>query len=180
MLRSLQRGLQIFVSDTMPYVTLFEITQESLPLWIPFFPVIFGLFGAIFFLLTRGVSDSFSKLVRYFMLLFACLWVIVVVYHVRNRRHYVQAYQNGKYSLVEGPVEHYSWKGKTECFSLRGVEFCHGTANQVGWQPPLRLGPSSWPVGLIRQGLPVRVAYSDDQPPQSPLILRLEIGSNSR
>lgn len=158
----------------MSHVTVFEITNESLPLWIPFFPVIFGLFAAILFLLTRGDSDFFSKLVRYFMLLFACLWVIVVLYHVRNRKHYVQAYQDGKYSLVEGPVEHYSWVGKHECFSVRGVEFCHGTANLVGWNPPFRLGPSTWPVGLTHEGLPVRVAYSEDDGFHT--ILRLDIG----
>jgi len=163
----------------MSYVTVFEITRESIPLWLPFSFLIFGLIGTIIVLDTRNLGPI-TKFIRYVMLFFACLWLAFVAYYFFDRRHYVQAYQNGKYSLVEGPVEHYSWKGKTECFSLRDLEFCHGTANQFGWDPPFRLGSSTWPVGLIREGVPVRVAYLDNQPPQSPHILRLEIGSNSR
>jgi hypothetical protein len=102
------------------------------------------------------------------MFLFACLWMVLLAYTLLNRRRYVQAYRNGKYGVVEGPVEHYSWKGKTECFSVRGVEFCRGTGN------PDQL---AWPVGLTREGLPVRIAYSEAVHPK---ILRLDIGRNSR
>jgi hypothetical protein len=164
--------------NAMSYETVFEITHEAIPLWIPFMFVIWGLFGTIFYLGTRD-SEFISKVFfRCFMLLFALLWVVFTSYYFLEQRHYVQAYQNGKYKVVEGPVEHYSWTGKHECFSVRGVEFCHGTANQVGWDPLFRLGPSTWPVSLTREGRPVRVAYSFDH--KFPMILRLEIGSNSR
>jgi len=153
------------------YVTVFEVTRESIPLWIPVLFLFFSLLGAIFYLGTR--DSGFAKWVFMpFVLLFACIWLAATSYYFLGRRHDLRAYQNGKYKLVEGPVEHYSWKGKTECFSVRGVEFCHGTANIVGWDPPLRFGPSTWPVGFIHDGLPVRVAYSGDPYLK---ILRLDI-----
>jgi len=103
--------------------------------------------------------------------------VFFTAYYFVNQRHLIQAYQNGKYKAVEGPVEHYSWKGKHECFSVRGVDFCHGTANTVGWDLPLRLGLSTWPVGLLHNGLPARVAYYDHD--EFHTILRLDIGRNA-
>src|SRR5262252_8787806 len=156
----------------MSYVTVFEITHEAIPLWVPLSFLIFGLFAAIFLLLTRDLG-CITKIIRYSVFLFACLWVVFVAYSFHYQKRIVQAYQNGKYKVVEGPVEHYSSTGKTECFSVRGVEFCHGIANPLGWNPPLRLGPATWPVGLTRDGLPVRIAYSDDE---YPMILRLDIG----
>src|SRR5262249_13723803 len=120
----------------MSYVTVFVITHESIPLWIPIFFVIFGLFGAIFFLGTRDLG-CVKWLFRSFILLFVCVWVVFTAYQFRHRRHDIQAYESGRDTVVEGLVEHYSWKGKHECFSVRGVQFCHGTANIVGWEPPL-------------------------------------------
>jgi uncharacterized SAM-binding protein YcdF (DUF218 family) len=162
-------------ADTMSYVPVFEITHEALPLWIPIFFVLFNLFGAIFLLLARN-----SGFVRWFfmsfILLFACVWAATTSYYFRRRTHDIQTYQSRQYKAIEGPVEHYSWNGKHECFSVRGVEFCHGTANTVGWDPPLRLAPSTWPVGLLREGLTVRVAYSSDQ--SYPRVLRLDIARN--
>lgn len=154
----------------MSYVTVFEITREAIPLWIPLSFLIFGLFATIGLLDRNLVFVSFALL-----LVFVC--AVFAAYYFHGRRHDLQAYRNGKYKVVEGPVEHYSLKGKTECFSVRGVEFCHGTANQVGWDPPLRLGPSTWPVGLAGDGLPVRVAYFDEliEGSSLPRILRLEI-----
>jgi hypothetical protein len=109
-----------------------------------------------------------TKLIRFVVFLFACLWLALVVYNLLGRRHYVQAYRNGTYRVVEGPVEHYSWKGKTECFSIHAAVFCRGTGN------PDQL---AWPIGLTREGVPVRVAYIGDK---NPRILRLEVGRNSR
>lgn len=163
----------------MSYVTVFEITHEAIPLWFPFAFLFFSLWGTIIFSQTRNLGPV-TKVARGVVFLVACLWVVGAASYFLHRRYDVQAYRNGKYKVVEGPVEHYEWQGKHECFTVHGVKFCHGTANQVGRDPPLRLGPSTWPVSLIREGLPVRIAYSDDKPPQSPQILRLEIGLNSR
>jgi len=154
----------------MSYITAFEIIRDSSLWWWPwvFGTLIFGLFAAIFLLLMRD-SLSSTKVVRSLVVLFACLWVALVAYKLRERRRYIQAYRDGQYTVVEGRAEHYSWKGKTECFSVRGVEFCRGTGN------PEQL---AWPIGLVREGLPVRVTYSEIQ--QLPKILRLDIGRISR
>ena len=153
----------------MSYVTVFEITHETFPneWWLPFlfFAVIFGLIGTVILMGSRGLG-LITTFFRSFVLFFVSLWLVLFSYNFLGRRHDVQAYENGRFAVVEGPVEHYSWKGKTECFSVRGVEFCRGTANRLGW-----------PVGLAREGLPVRIAYRDDEYRK---ILRLEIGRNSR
>jgi hypothetical protein len=157
----------------MSYVTVFEITHEAIPLWFPVAFLLFGVVAAILLLDSRGLGFPL-------VFLLALLWGVPAAYTFHARTHERQLYRNGKYKVVEGPVEHYSLEAKHECFSVRGVEFCHGTANQVGWVPPLRLGPSTWPVGLFStsEGLPVRVAYYDDG--QYHVLLRLDIGRNSR
>ena len=154
----------------MSYFTAFEITRDSSLWWWPWVvgTLIFGLFATIFLLLVRNEISS-KKRLRALVVLFACLWVILVAYKLRERRRYIQAYRDGKYTVVEGRAEHYSWKGKTECFRVRGVEFCRGTGN------PEQLG---WPIGLVSEGLPVRVTYSEMN--QFPKILRLDIGRASR
>ena len=153
----------------MSYVTVFEITHETFPneWWLPFlfFAVIFSVIGTVILVLARD-SGPFKRVARSFVFLFACVMVVLFCYNFVDRRRVMQAYETGKYTVVEGRVEHYSWSGKTECFGVRGVEFCRGTANRLGW-----------PVGLTREGLPVRIAYSGDEYPR---ILRLEVGRNSR
>jgi hypothetical protein len=146
----------------MSYVTVFEITHDSSLWWWPwvFGTLIFGLFAAILLML---------KILRSLVILFVCLWVVLLAHNLRSRKRYVEAYQNGKYEVVEGPVEHYSWIGKTECFSVRSVEFCRGTGN------PDQL---AWPIGLTSERLPVRIAYSEMD--RFPKILRLEIAGSSR
>jgi hypothetical protein len=153
----------------MAYVTVFEITHDSSLWWWPFLfiPLANALIAAVILLLTRDLGFV-TKVVRSAVFLYACLLVVLLAYNFRDRRRYVQAYQTGRYAVVEGRVEHYSRKGKTECFSVRGVEFCRGTGN------PDQL---AWPIGLTSEGLPVRIAYFAGQFPR---ILRLDIGRNSR
>jgi hypothetical protein len=161
---------RMLAGDAVSYVTVFEITHDSSLWWWPwlFGTVIFGLFATILLLLMRDLFFV-TKVVRSLVFLFVCLWVVLLAYNLLNRRRYVQAYEHGKYEVVEGPVEHYSCEGKTECFSVRGVEFCRGTGNP---------GQLAWPIGLTSEGLPVRIAYSEID--QFPKILRLDIGRNSR
>jgi hypothetical protein len=162
----------------MSYVTVFEITREAIPLWFPVSFVFFGVWGTVMLSQSRNLGPSI-KFARGVVLFFACLWVAAASLYFLNRRHDVEAYRNGSYKIAEGPVEHYQWQGKHECFTVRSIDFCHGTANPFGWVPPFRLGPASWPVGLTREGLAVRVAYSDDPVPLEksafPLVLRLDV-----
>ena len=162
----------------MSYVTVFEITRDESLWWWPllFGTLIFALIATIILLLTQGLS-FITMIVRFVVFLFACLWIILASYPIRYRSRMVQAYRNGNYAVIEGRVEHYSWKGKTECFSVHGVRFCRGTGN-----PVLR-----WPIGFLREDLPVRIAYFDDKTGGEiseaslfPRILRLDVGGNSR
>jgi hypothetical protein len=159
--------------DAMSYVTVFEITQQALPLWFPVAFVFFGIWGAVILSQTRNLGFA-TKAARGVVVLFACMWGSAAGYYFLHQRHDIQRYRSGNYKVVEGQVERYSWKGKTECFRVGGVEFCHGTANQVGWAPPFRLGPASWPVSLTPEGRAVRVAYYDED--EFHVILRLEVG----
>ena len=171
-------------ADAMSYVTVFEITHKAIPLIVPLSLLLFGLFATMIVLDTRHWG-FLAKYVRYpLILFFTCLLVVPSAYSLFDLRHSIQKYRAGKYKVVEGPVEHYSWRGGGEFFTVRGVEFEHATTNPVGWVPPFRLGPSSWAVGILQDGLPVRVAYSDDPVPFEekvfPFILRLDVGSKSR
>jgi len=167
----------------MSYVTVFEITRQAIPFWFPVSFVFFGVWGTVILSQARSLGPI-TKFVKGVVLFVPCLWVALASLYFLDRRHDIQAYRNGKYKVVEGPVERYERQVKHECFTVRGVDFCHSTIDQFGWDPPFRLGPSSWPVGVTREGLPVRVAYSDDPRPfetnASPLLLRLDIVSNSR
>lgn len=116
----------------MSYVTVFEITHDSSLSWWPFLvlPLANGLIGTVILLLTRNLGST-TKLVRSFVFLYACLLVVLLAYNFRNRSRYVQAYRSGKYAVVEGPVERYSWN----VFSVHDLEFCRGTGNpdQLAW-----------------------------------------------
>lgn len=165
------------IDIVMSYITVFEITHRSVPLWFPVAFVLFGLFGTISFLLTRNSSRD-KRLFMSLILFFYCVWFAAAAYYLLNRKHEIEAYRNGKYKVVEGSVDHYSWTGKTECFTVHSIVFCHGTADLAGWDPPWRLGTATWPIGLAREGSRVRVTYVDRVDSHS--ILRLEIGRNSR
>jgi hypothetical protein len=154
--------------DSVAYVTVFEITHETFPneWWLPFlfFAVIFGVIGTVILMASRGLG-AITILLRSFVVLLACVCLVLFAYNLRRRTDDVRAYESGKYKVVEGTVDHYSWRGKTECFGVGGLEFCRGTASRLGW-----------PVGLTREGLAVRIAYLDDGYLR---IVRLEVGRSS-
>lgn len=163
----------------MSYATIFEITHQAIPLWIPLSLTAAGLFAIISGLNAR--KSRFRRNVAWVMLLFLAVDVLLSAYYFIGKNRTLQAYQTGKYKTVEGPVEHFGWQGDRECFTVRGVEFCHDTGNTFGWDPPFGLALSTWPPRLTHQGMSVRVAYSDDALPfeGAPQILRLDVGSNS-
>lgn len=155
----------------MSYVTVFEITHQTFPWSLLVFNLVVGLLGTVLFLLTRNLGPI-TVAFRFLMFLFFSLVAVLDAYNFHERRHYVQAYENGKYAVVEGRVEDYSWRGRSECFRVSGVRFCRGTGNEV-----------DWPIGVTLDGVPVRVAYLHEKIPLEsssfPKILRLEIGRNS-
>ena len=103
------------------------------------------------------------------MLSFASLWVLTAFgFMFSEYERGVENYRQGKYSVVEGDVEDFDpmpYEGhQDECFSVKGKRFCYSDFDlRIGFNQSASHG------GPIRQGLPVRVAFSGDQ------ILRLEI-----
>ena len=166
----------------MPYVTVFEITQEPFQWWFPASGLIFVVLGIALILIGRkrpsqehvriGATLHSRKRLRiggYFMLSFALLWMLGSFGSMYSQyRKCVEAYRQGKYSLVEGDVEDFDpmpYEGhQDEFFTVQGKRFCYSDYMiQAGFNQSASHG------GPIRQGLPVRIAFSNDQ------ILRLEI-----
>src|ERR1700752_1942303 len=101
------RAYRMLAGDAISYVTMFEITHDSSLWWWPwvFVPLAQGLLATVILLLTRNMGPT-TKIVRILVFLYACLLMVLVGYNLRIRRHYVEAYRNGKYKVVEGRVEH--------------------------------------------------------------------------
>lgn len=150
----------------MSYVNVYEITRDSVPLWFPvvFIFIVLGCIGVWWEFRNMG---AIKKAARRFLLLPVCLWLILFyVYHL-GRKPYVQAYKSGNYLSVEGPVEHSSRRGKSECFTVRGAEFCHSCVDVV----TINFFRRGFECGLVSGGRPVRVAAYNGR------ILRLDVGS---
>ncbi|HTV49017.1 MAG TPA: hypothetical protein VMG59_11300 [Phycisphaerae bacterium] len=158
----------------MPYVTFFEITQKPYQWWFPAFGLIFVLIGTI--LVWNGrrkKTETTKKLVGYFILLFASLWVFCAfVLTFFEYRQCINAYRNGNYAVVEGRVENFHpmpYEGHSdETFTVGNESFSYSDYDiQPGFNQAASHG------GPIRDGLQVRIAYYDGQ------ILRLEIRADS-
>jgi len=166
----------------MPYVTVFEITHEPFQWWFPASGLMFVAGGIVLILTGRkrpsqervkiGVTFHSRKRVRrggYFMLSFASLWVLGAFGSMYSQyRRCVEKYRHGEYSVVEGDVEDFDpmpYEGhQDECFTVQGKRFCYSDYSiQAGFNQSASHG------GPIRQGLPVRIAFSGDK------ILRVEI-----
>jgi hypothetical protein len=82
------------------------------------------------------------------------------------------AYERRIYSTVEGPVHNFKpmpYEGhQEECFSIENQMFCYSD-----YEPQPGFHQSTSHGGPIREGLPVRVAYYEEQ------ILRLEVRADS-
>jgi hypothetical protein len=158
----------------MPYITVFEITQKPFQWWFPAFGLIFVLMGAVsVWIGRRWPSQKLMKITGYFGLVFASLWVLLAFGSTFSEyRQCVDAYRSGNYAVVEGQVENFRpmpYEGhQDECFSVRNKRFCYSDYGiQAGFNQSASHG------GPVREGLPVRIAYSNDQ------ILRLQIRADS-
>ena len=120
------------------------------------------MIGAVVFLNTRRPGSTL--LPRIGVVLLACFGIVFAGLNLYGRTRLLNGYRNGKYAVVEGRIEHHSFTGKTECFDVRPVKFCRGTAQ------------SAWPGAIVHDGQRVRIAYSDEPKPDPyPVILRIEI-----
>lgn len=174
----------------MPYITVFEITQKPFEWWWPAFGLLFVAIGA--FLIRFGPKLDRNKdlkkprfslavdsrLIGWFFVIFASGWTLLAFGGTYSSyREYAQAYRTGQYSVVEGPVEDFhpmSYEGhQNECFRVKKEKFCYSdyTISPAFNQSASHGGP-------IRTGLPVRIAYYEDENFQA-YILRLEIRADS-
>jgi hypothetical protein len=114
----------------MSYITVYEITRDSVQLWFPvvFIFIALGCIGVWWEFRNTG---GLLKAARRFLLLPVCLWLLVFYVYSLGQRPYLQAYKSGNYLSVEGPVEHSSWTGKRECFTVHGAELCHSCVDVV-------------------------------------------------
>jgi hypothetical protein len=158
----------------MPYVTVFEITQKHYQWWFSAAGLGFIVLGIVFILVGRKwASQRRAKISGYFMVAFASFWTVLAFTSTFGEyRRCINAYQTGDYAVVEGKVENFHpmpYEGhQNECFTVQDKRFCYSDyVVQAGFNQSTSHG------GPIREGLPVRVAYYDDQ------ILRLEVRAES-
>jgi hypothetical protein len=174
----------------MTYETVFEITQKPFEWWWPAFGLIFIVIGVVFIKfgprLNRNKGGKYfgltfampPKLLGWFFVIFASFWTLVAFGFTHSSyRELVGAYRAGKYSLVEGFVEDFHpmpYEGhQNECFRVEKERFCYSD-----YEVSPAFNQSASHGGPIRAGLPVRIAYYEDENFQA-RILRLEIRADS-
>jgi hypothetical protein len=174
----------------MPYETVFEITQKPFEWWWPAFGLIFAALGVIFIKFGSRLDRSqnrkqfgltFSiepRLLGWIFVIFASGWTLLVfVLTYSSYKQYIETYRTGKYSIVEGVVEDFRpmpYEGhQSECFRVDKERFCY---SDYDVSPAFNQSASHG--GPIRAGLPVRIAYYEDENFQGH-ILRLEIRADS-
>lgn len=151
------------------YVTVFAIKQ-SMPDWP------FALIGLALILI--GVATVIGRkkfgwkqphwLFAIGSFAFGLLWVLIVFGVVRQEPSSFNELRNGQYQIVEGLVKDFQpmpYQGhQDECFTVQSVQFCYSDYDiGSGFHNTASHG------GPIREGLPVRIAYSRG------VILRLEV-----
>ena len=109
-----------------------------------------------------------------FMLIFAVLWTGAASWGVfGNYFRARNAYLNGDYTVVEGRVEHFvpmPYAGHAyERFEVEGILFEYSD-----FEVSPGFNNTSSHGGPIREGLPVRIAYTLTRPNRT--ILKLEVG----
>ena len=174
----------------MPCETVFEITQKPFEWWWPAFGLIFAAIGVIFIKFGPKLDQSQNgklfgltfaiepRLLGWIFVIFASGWTLIAfVLMYSSYGEYIGAYRTGKYSIVEGIVEDFHpmpYEGhQNECFGVNKERFCYSD-----YEVSPAFNQSASHGGPIRAGLPVRIAYYEDENLQGH-ILRLEIRADS-
>jgi len=174
----------------MPYETVFEITQKPYQWWWPAIGLVFLIIGVVFIRfgprLDRNKNGnkfglSFvipPKPLGWFFVIFASFWTLVAFsLTYSSYLKLVGAYRAGRYSVVEGTVEDFHpmpYEGhQSECFRVQKERFCYSD-----YEVSATFNQSASHGGPIRAGLPVRIAYYEDEDFQGQ-ILRLEVRADS-
>jgi hypothetical protein len=158
----------------MPYVTLFEISQQSFDWWFPAAGLLFLAIGIVLvkFIAKREGHEN-AKLIGWCMIVFASLWTLIAIAGTYSAySEFLGAYKTGDYSVVEGTVQDFHpmpYSGHSEeCFRVEDKRFCY---SDYAIDPGFRQTASHG--GPVRAGLPVRIAYYEGR------ILRLEMRADS-
>jgi hypothetical protein len=163
----------------MPYVTVFEISQKP-------FEWHWASIGLLFVALSIGLikfgprwsPGKDARILGCAMLVFAsCLTLIGLGITYSERRELLTAYSSGQYSMAEGVIEDFRpmpYEGhQDECFRVEEQRFSYSD-----YEPQAGFNQSASHGGPIRSGLPVRIAYIEDENFRA-RILRLEIRAGS-
>jgi hypothetical protein len=177
----------------MPYNTVFEITQKPFEWRWSAFGLIFVAMGVVFIVLGPQLDRLNARkptgLLRFlfkprfafkpqylgwFFVIFSSSWTLLAFTSTyASYRQCRDAYQTGRYSVVEGFVEDFHpmpYSGhQLECFRVQKERFCY---SDYVVSPAFNQSASHG--GAIRAGLPVRIAYFEDDN-SNRYILRLDI-----
>lgn len=164
---SQESGIQVASTH---YNNVFDVTQAGFDQWssVPLVVIVVGLFvGIIFYLQCSGRLSSY-KLYLLLPTVVISLMVLRPIDSFLKYRSLCLALRESRCEVVEGVVTQlhplYSIKrgGIGEAFSVNGIEFTYRNGSaQVGFHQ----------VGIIRNGLEVRIHYLGKNNPQ---IARLE------
>ena len=174
----------------MPYNTVFEITQKPFEWWWSAFGLIFVAVGVIVILFGPHLNPWSSwkqkglrfavkpQYVGWFFVIFASSWTLLAFASTYSSyRESRDAYQRGRYSVVEGFVEDFHpmpYAGhQLECFKVQKERFCY---SDYVVSPTFNQSVSHG--GPMREGLPVRIAYYEDDNFNGH-ILRLEVRADA-
>lgn len=158
----------------MPYITVFDISQQSVDWWFPAAGFLFLVIGIVFVkFISKLEGHRNAKLVGWFMIVFASFWTLIAAVSMySSHTDFLGAYKAAQYSVIEGTVEDFHpmpYSGHAEeCFRVENERFCY---SDYVIDPGFRQTASHG--GPIREGLPVRITYYQGR------ILRLEIRADS-
>jgi hypothetical protein len=179
----------------MAYHTVFEIAQKPFEWRYSAFGFIFVAIGVVYIILgprlarmnasrPTGLAWWFKprfavkpQYLGWFFVIFASIWTLLAfVSTYSSYRDCREAYRTGRYSIVEGIVEDFHpmpYAGhQDECFRVQKERFCY---SDYSVSPAFNQSASHG--GPIRAGLPVRIAYLENDHFNAQ-ILRLEIRSD--
>lgn len=160
----------------MAYETYYDIASSGFASWTSIL-IMLPFVVAVIFLFSKPASyfgpPGFSKLVNGFRYFYFCLTLFFVIIAVgstcSNYTFYKNYVENNEFQVVEGVVTNFQpyverrssekFCVKDVCFILRSYSWGFNQAASNG--------------GPIREGLPVRIAYVEDE---GNTIVRLEIG----
>ncbi|MBV8674658.1 MAG: hypothetical protein JOZ33_14595 [Acidobacteriaceae bacterium] len=155
------------------YRTIFEISHKGFAWWFALAGLVPAIVAAVLWTFPKIGENSWRiKWVKYFMPVFALIWVIGVIPTWLEYTKLQRQYRRGVFSVVQGRVEDFHpmppQGHSEECFTVEHQRFCYSeNIVSAGFNNDSAHG------GPIRAGLPVRIAYVGNN------ILRLDVRTDA-